>query len=80
MNERNVKKPTTLLKEDFLTNLVDLCNNSGLPLFIVEYILRDVYAEVKALAQKQYEADLMEYNKLSKNEQIMELVDDGDKL
>ena len=62
MNERNITKPVTLLKEDFLKSLVELCNNSGLPFFIVEYILKDVYLEVKMLAQKQYESDLMNYN------------------
>lgn len=70
MNERNITKPVTLLKEDFLKSLVELCNNSGLPFFIVEYILKDVYLEVKMLAQKQYESDLMNYNKSNKNEQL----------
>ena len=70
MNERNITKPATLLKEDFLKSLVELCNNSGLPFFIVEYILKDVYLEVKMLAQKQYESDLMNYNKSNKNEQL----------
>jgi hypothetical protein len=74
MNERNITKPVTLLKEDFLKSLVELCNNSGLPFFIVEYILKDVYLEVKMLAQKQYESDLMNYNKSNKNEQPIKLV------
>lgn len=74
MNERNITKPVTLLKEDFLKSLVELCNDSGLPFFIVEYILKDVYLEVKMLAQKQYESDLMNYNKSNKNEQPIKLV------
>ena len=69
MNENNIVKPVTLLKEDFLRSLINLCNNSGLPLFVVEYILKDVYLEVKTLAKKQYEADLTKYNHLNKSEQ-----------
>lgn len=69
MNENEVMKPTTLLKEDFTQSLIDLCNNSGLPFFIMEYILKDVYLEVKTLAKKQYESDLMKYKQSIKNEE-----------
>ena len=61
MNEKEVMKPATLLKDDFEKKLIELCNESGLPLFIIEYILKDVYVEVKTLAKKQYEADLVKY-------------------
>lgn len=80
MRENNIVKPATLLKEDFLRSLIDLCNNSGLPLFVVEYILKDVYLEVKTLAQKQYEADLAKYNQSHKNEQPMKPIDNGEQL
>lgn len=62
MNGNEIIKPVTLLKEDFSRNLIELCNNSGLPLFVIEYILRDVYMEVKELAKRQYETDLEKYN------------------
>ena len=69
MNENEVMKPTTLLKEDFTQGLIDLCNNSGLPFLIMEYILKDVYLEVKTLAKKQYESDLMKYKHSIENEE-----------
>lgn len=73
MNEKETIKPATLLKEDFSKNLIDLCNNSGLPFFILEYILRDVYMEVKNLARKQYETDLIKYMQSKNDEQPLNL-------
>lgn len=65
MNENeNIVKPMTLLKDDFEKNLVSLCNNSGLPFFIMEYIVRDLHTELKTLSQKQFESDLIRYRKL----------------
>ena len=61
MNEKKIMKPSTLLKEEFSRDLINLCNNSELPFFILEYVLKDVYLEVKSLAQKQYELDLAKY-------------------
>ena len=72
MNENEVMKPISLLKEDFADSLVNLCNNSGLPFFVLEYILKDVYLEVKGLAKKQYESDLIKYTQLTTDEQQME--------
>ena len=43
MNKNNqINKPISLIKEDFTTELINLCNNSNLPLFVVEYILKDL--------------------------------------
>lgn len=64
MNENEIIKPITLLKEDFIENLIELCNNSCLPLFVIEYILRDVHYEIKNLAKNQYKSDLAEYTRL----------------
>lgn len=73
MNENEVMKPATLLKEDFTQSLIDLCNNSGLPFFIMEYILKDIYSEVRALAKKQYESDLIKYKQSIKNDETSDL-------
>ena len=56
-----VKKPLSILREDFITMLVELCNNSEMPYFIVEGILRDVLNEVHVASQKQLEADRKRY-------------------
>ena len=54
-------KPLTVAREEFIESLVKLINESGLPMFVVESILRDITAETKAAAQKQYEADKKAY-------------------
>lgn len=60
MNE-NIEKPMILARQEFINKLVEDINGSGLPMFVVEPILRDVYAEVKTMIQKQYEAELAQY-------------------
>lgn len=61
MNENTIEKPMTLLKEDFIQSLVALCNDSGLPFFMIESILKDFVQEVHAASQKQYENDKARY-------------------
>ena len=63
MNE-NINKPITIVRAEFISNLANLINTSGLPPFIVEPILKDVYIEVKNAAQKQYEMDVVKYEQL----------------
>jgi hypothetical protein len=58
-----IPKPLTLVKEDFTDSLVDLCNNSGLPFFIIESILKDFVQEIHVASQKQLEADKIQYKK-----------------
>lgn len=61
-NEKKPKtKPITVVREEFISSLCKLINNSGLPMFAVESILRDITAETKAAAQKQYEIDKKAY-------------------
>lgn len=63
MNE-NLNKPITIVRAEFISNLANLINTSGLPPFIVESILKDVYVEVRNAAQKQYEMDVAMYEQL----------------
>lgn len=60
MNE-NINKPITIVRAEFISNLVNLINKSTLPPFVMEPILKEVYSEVKTLAQKQYEMDVAKY-------------------
>ena len=50
-------KPITVVREEFISNLTNLINDSMLPAFIIEPILKDMYLETKAMAQRQYEMD-----------------------
>lgn len=59
--DKKIEKPVTVIRQEFIDTLSSDINNCGLPLFIVEPILRDVYLEVKSLTQKQYEIEKAEY-------------------
>lgn len=62
MNENNqINKPISVAKEDFATALVKLCNESQVPLFVIEYTLKDLLQEVHTLAKQQYEVDKQQY-------------------
>ena len=62
MSEKKTKnKPLTVAREEFIESLVKLINGANLPMFAVESILRDIAAETKAAAQKQYEIDKKSY-------------------
>lgn len=59
------KKPITVIRGEFIAALTDLINNSGLPPFVVEPILKDFYADVKLAAERQYKNDLNEFNRMT---------------
>ena len=80
MNEKKeVAKPITLVREDFIKSLVSLCNNSGLPLFTIKDILKDLLQDVDIASNKQLEADRAKYKEeLSKLESQQEDKKDGE--
>ena len=59
--KEKIEKPITVARQEFIDTISNNINNCGLPLFIVEPILRDIYLEVKSLSQKQYEIEKAEY-------------------
>ena len=69
MINNNISKPLTLVKEEFLNNLVVLCNNSELPFFIIEGVLKDLLQDIHVASQKQFEADKINYTKMLKEQQ-----------
>lgn len=54
-------KPITVAREEFIEALVKLVNESGLPMFAVEDVLKNIAAETKMAAQQQYKADKKRY-------------------
>jgi hypothetical protein len=56
-----MNKPSTIIYEEFKQELANLINNSGLPAFIIEPVLRDYLNEVMLMAQRQYQADKANY-------------------
>ena len=56
-----IRKPLSVAKEEFVNTLTDMINNSALPRFIIESILKDMYADMKVIARKEYEIDKRRY-------------------
>ena len=59
--DKNIVKPITLIRQEFVDTLVEEINNCQLPMFVIEPILQDLLDQVKVAAQKQYEADKVQY-------------------
>lgn len=60
------QKPMSLLRKEFISNMVTLINESGLPLFVVEPILKDLYETVHNEAERLYQAEKTQYEALLK--------------
>ena len=58
-----MNKPITIIVDEFKNKMVNLINNSGIPFFIIESILKDLIQEVHIASQKQLESDKARYNK-----------------
>lgn len=59
--DKNIVKPITLIRQEFVDTLVEEINNCQLPMFAIEPILQDLLDQVRNAAQKQYEADKKQY-------------------
>ena len=56
-----ITKPMSIIRQEFIDNLIDDINNCGLPLFVIEPILQDTLSAVKSAAQQQYVAEKAQY-------------------
>ena len=63
-----MEKPLSVAREDFVNELVELINNSGLPMFVVLDVLKGATEEVNDAAARQYEQEKMEYEKSKEEE------------
>lgn len=52
-----IQKPITLLREDFIENIQNLCNSSGLPYFVISDILKWLIPQVDEVARREIEKD-----------------------
>ena len=59
-----LRKPLVLARNEFLQNLINAANDSGLPFVVMEYVVRDFYDEVRKSASQQYEKEKSEYDNL----------------
>lgn len=61
---KKIFKPISVVRVEFINRLTALINESGLPPFIIEPILKDMLYDVRAAAQKQLEQDTAHYNEM----------------
>lgn len=66
-----ITKPITVVRQEFIENIVNEINTCGLPLFVVEPILKDLLNEVSIAAKRQYETEKAQYEQAlaSQNEE-----------
>lgn len=62
MNE--IQKPITVARAEFISDMASLINNSGLPPFIIEPVLKDMLNDVRIMSQKQLEQDTARYHEM----------------
>lgn len=56
-----MNKPADLIVEETRENLSKVINESGLPPFLIEPIIRDIYNQISFLKQKELENSKKEY-------------------
>lgn len=56
-----MSKPITIMAEECKENLVNAINESDLPFFIIEAMLKDLLQEVHMASRKQLESDKVKY-------------------
>lgn len=56
-----MNKPVNLILEETKEKLGKIISESGLPAFIVELIIKDIYSQVNFLAQKDLEKSKRDY-------------------
>lgn len=63
-----INKPMSMAKEDFAKTVVGAINNSELPLFVIESILKELLMEVTVAARQQAEAEKAQYEQMLKQQ------------
>lgn len=58
---KNISKPISVLRVEFIKDIMNLINSSSLPAYVIEPILKDIHNDIVIVCKKQYELDLKEY-------------------
>ena len=67
MSQEKLLKPMSVARDEFITGLTDLINNSMLPPFIIEDVLKDTYSKICIISKKQLEQDRRKYYSSTSN-------------
>ena len=73
-----MNKPANILVEDTKEELIKVINESGLPPFLVEPIIKDIYNQVVFLKQQEFEKSKKEYEESSKKSSKKEAQNEKD--
>lgn len=65
-------KPANLIIEETKENLVKVINESGLPPFLLEPVLKDLYNQINILKQQELEQSKKQYEDSLKQEEKKE--------
>lgn len=63
-----MNKPANLIVEETKESIVKIVNESGLPPFLLEPILKEIYNQVNILKQQELEQSKKQYENSLKNE------------
>lgn len=63
-NTSKIKKPITVARDEFISDLTSLINRSGLAPFIIEPIIKDILHDIRIMAQNQLEQDTKQYRNM----------------
>ena len=66
--ENTINKPMSVAREELIQDITNGINNSGLPLFVVESILKDLLMEVSMVAKLQMETEKAQYEEMLKQQ------------
>lgn len=64
----SARKPLTIIREEFVSSVLDLCNNVQMPLFCIEDVLKELLREVHDLSVQQYKQDKQAYGNYLKEQ------------
>ena len=64
-----MNKPANLIMEETKENIAKVVNESGLPAFLLEPILKDLYNQVNILKQQELEQSKKQYEDSLKQEE-----------
>lgn len=58
-----MNKPITMVVKETKNKLANICNESGLPLIVLDLIVQGIYSEIHSLAERQTLEEEMTYVK-----------------
>ena len=61
MKTEPILKPMSVARNDFINALTDLINNSMLPPFVIEDVLKDTHHRISTISKQQLEQDIKRY-------------------